>query len=215
MELTPLKLLLENAQSKHYRQGQLLFYAGDTMAENFILKSGIIKVYDINDKGEEKVLQIIKAPALLPIDCLLPDPQVVSWYYSALTDVEVYTFTSEELQNQIATTPDFSAYIINWLAVEAHELMARIDGMSKSDAKNKVLTVLNYFNIYYTSQEKQGWRRIEFPITHQLIADVAGITRESATIQVGNLQREKIIRTRRPYIEINDQGLEKYLGSSS
>ena len=115
----------------------------------------------------------------------------------------------------MATTPDLSAYIINWLAVETHELMARIDGMSKSDAKNKVLTVLNYFNVYYTGQEKQGWRRIEFPITHQLIADIAGITRESVTIQVGNLQREKIIRTRRPYIEINDQGLEKYLGSSS
>ena len=208
--LTPLKSLLEGARSKRFEHGQLLFYAGDNITENFVLKTGIVKVFDIDDKGDEKVLQIIKAPAILPLDCLLSVPDTISWHYGAFTDIEVYVFSTEELQAHITTTPHLSAYIINWLAVESHELMVRINGMSKSDAKDKIVTVLNFFNVYYTGPEKRGWKQIEFPVTHQLIADIAGITRESATIQMGHLQKEKIIRSRRPYIEINPLRLAKY-----
>jgi len=208
--LTPLKSLLEGARSKRFDHGQVLFYAGDNITENFILKTGIVKVFDIDNKGDEKVLQIIKAPAILPLDCLLSVPDTISWHYSALTDIEVYVFSPEDLRTQIATVPHLSAYVINWLAVESHELMVRIGGMSKSDAKDKIVTILNFFNVYYTGPERHGWKQIEFPITHQLIADIAGITRESATIQMGHLQKEKAIRSRRPYLEINSQRLAKY-----
>jgi CRP/FNR family transcriptional regulator len=208
--LTPLRSLLKNARLKHFEQGQTLLYAEDAITENYILKSGIVKVFDIDSKGDEKILQITKAPALLPIDCLLSSPDTISWHYGALTDVEVCVFSPEELHSKITSVPDLSSYIINWLAVESHELMVRINGMSKSDAKDKILTILRFLNVYYTGAEKRGWKRIEFPLTHQLMADIAGITRESTTIQMGHLQNEKVIRSRRPYIEINVQRLAKY-----
>lgn len=205
--LTPLKTLLKNARTKQYEQGQILFYAGDPITESVILKTGVVKVYDINAKGEEKVVQIVKAPAILPLDRLLSAPETIHWHYGALTDVEAYTFSADELYEQLIATPHLSAYIINWLAVESHELMVRIDGMSKSDVKNKLLTVLAFFEVHYSMAEKRGWKRIEFPITHQLIADVAGTTRESATLQLGQLQKDKLIRFKRPYIELNTKRL--------
>lgn len=208
--LTPLRSLLKDARLKHFEQGQSIFYAGDVITENYILKSGVVKVFDIDNKGEEKVLQLVKAPALLPLDCLLSSPDTVSWHYGALTDVEVHVFAPEELHSQIMSKPDLSAYIINWLAVESHELMVRINGMSKSDVRDKIITILTFLNVYYTGPEKRGWKRIEFPLTHQLLADIAGITRESTTIQMGHLHDEKIIRSRRPYIEINVGRLTKY-----
>jgi CRP-like cAMP-binding protein len=207
--LTPLNSLLKGAPSRRYGHDEILFYAGDPITKNFILKTGIVKVFDIDSKGDEKILQIIKAPALLPLDCMLFTPDTVSWYYAALTDIEVYVFSPEQLHDHIATNPDLSAYIINWLAVESHELMVRIDGMSKSDARDKIITILNFFDVYYTGPERRGWKRIEFPVTHQLIADIAGITRESTSIQMGHLQKEKVVRSRRPYLEINPQNLAK------
>lgn len=208
--LTPLKNLLKNARLKHFEQSQTLFYAGDAITENYILKSGIVKVFDIDDKGDEKILQLVKAPALLPIDSLLSSPDTISWHYGALTDVEVYVFSPDELHHEITTTPALCSYMLNWIAVESHELMVRISGMSKSDTRDKILTILHFLNVYYTEPEKRGWKRIEFPITHQLMADIAGITRESTTIQMGHLQNEKIIRSRRPYVEINVERLAKY-----
>jgi CRP-like cAMP-binding protein len=208
--LTPLKSLLEGARTKQYDDGQLIFYAGDDATEALILTSGIVKVYDIDAKGQEKVLQIIKAPAILPLDCLLNVPRKIGWHYAALTNITAATFSSEELHDQMGKRPHLSSYIINWLAVESHELLVRIDGMSKNDAKDKIITVLRFFNIYYSEPPKRGWRRVEFPVTHQLIADIAGLARESVSIQMGQLQKEKVVRSKRPYIEINDERLANY-----
>ncbi len=208
--LTPLKSLLEGARTKQYDDGQLIFYAGDDATEALILTSGIVKVYDIDAKGQEKVLQIIKAPAILPLDCLLTSPHKISWHYAALTSITAAAFSPDELHEHMEKRPHLSSYIIDWLAVESHELLVRIDGMSKTEARDKVVTVLRFFNVYYGGPLRRGWRRVEFPVTHQLIADIAGLARESVSIQMGQLQKEKIVRSRRPYLEINDKNLENY-----
>jgi CRP/FNR family cyclic AMP-dependent transcriptional regulator len=207
---TPLRPLIEGARSKEYEHGQLVLYKGDPSTEVSVLHEGIVKLFDIDDKGQEKVLQIIKAPALLPLDCLFARPDVVSWHYGALTDIKVSVVSPQELQKCLASNTDLSAYVINWLAVESHELLVRINGINKTDAKDKIVAVLRFFAVYYTGPAKRGWKRIEFPVTHQLLADIAGITRESVTIQMGFLQQEKLVRTRRPYLELHDQRLKEY-----
>ncbi len=206
---TPLQSLLQGARSKQYEHGQLILYAGDQSIETLILTSGIVKVYDIDDKGQEKVLQIIQAPAILPLDCLFEAPHAISWYYGALTDINAFVFSPEELHIQINKNPLISSYIINWLANESHELLTRINSMNKTEAKDKIVALLKLFTAYYTGPTKRGWKQIEFPLTHQLLADIAGITRESTTIQMGHLQQEKVVRSRRPYVEVNIERLKK------
>ena len=208
--LTPLKSLFENARSKRYEHGQLILYAGDEANETLILSSGIVKVFDIDAKGQEKVLQIIKAPAILPLDSFFATPHPVSWHYSALTDSEVYTFSPDEFYDQVTTKPKLCSYILNWLAIQSHELLVRVNGMSKNDAKDRIIAVLKFFDAYYTEPSKRGWKRIEFPLTHQLLADITGVTRESITIQMGYLQKERIVRSKRPYLELNTKNLLNY-----
>lgn len=207
---TPLKALLEGARTKEFEHGQLILYKDDKLIETLILYEGIVKLFDIDDKGQEKVLQIIKAPAVLPLDCLFDVPTTVSWHYGALTDVKAAVYSPRELHKQITRSPLLSSYIINWLAVESHELLVRLNGTNKTEAIDKILAVLRFFSVYYTGPAKRGWKRVEFPVTHQLLADIAGITRESTTIQMGHLQQDKIVRTRRPYLEINSEKLKEY-----
>lgn len=183
----------------------MIFYAGDPPTEAIILAEGIVKVFDIDDKGQEKVLQIIKAPAILPLDCLPTPPLPIKWHYSALTDVDARVLTPAELQEHMTEDPALSTFIINWLASESHELLTRIDSMSKTDVRAKILAALRFFGIHYTGPDRRGWRRVKFPVTHQLLADITGITRESVTIQMGQLQQEKLIRSKRPYLEIRTE----------
>lgn len=205
--LTPLRSLLKTARLHPYDSGQLIFQPGDLATETLILTTGIIKVYSIDAKGQEKVLQIIKAPAILPLDCLLAAPRPVAWHYAALTDCETATFSPDEFHDHVTKNHDLSIYIINWLATQSHELLVRIDGMSKSEAKDKIIAVLKFFSVYYSKPARRGWKQIEFPITHQLLADIAGLTRESVSIQIGNLQKEKVVRARRPYLEVHEEHL--------
>lgn len=205
--LTPLKHLLEGAREKRYDAGQIILYAGDKATDLYVLTSGIVKVYDIDEKGQEKILQLIKAPAILPLTCLFDSPRSISWYYAPLTTATVSVFATRELHEQMERRPDLNAYIINWLATETHELLVRLDSMNKTEAKDKVVSILKFLHVYYSEPERRGWQRIEFPITHQFIADMAGLTRESVSIQMRQLQRERVVRSKRPFLEINREKL--------
>lgn len=207
--LTPLKHLLADAREKRYESGQILLYAGDAVTEVHILTAGIVKVYEIDDKGQEKILQIIKAPAILPLSCFLDTTPPVAWYYAALTDVDLSVFSLTSLHEQMKLHPSLNSYIINWLAVETHELMVRLNNMNKTEAKDKVVSILKFLYVYYTGAEHRGWRRVEFPVTHQFIADMAGLARESVSIQMSQLQKEKVVRLRRPYLELHHEKLLK------
>lgn len=198
---------LHGTHPKRFERGQLIVSASDSPQEAFILTDGIVKVFDIDDKGQEKVLQIVKAPAILPLDSLPTPRRPTKWHHSALTRVWAHGFAAHEFHTRIAKNATLATYIINWLTNESHELLLRIDSMSKTDVREKILAVLRFFNTYYTGPDRHGWRRVRFPVTHQLLADITGITRESATIQMGQLQQEKIIRPRRPYLEIHTEKL--------
>lgn len=201
--LTPLKHLLADAREKRYEAGQIILYESDPVGEALMLTSGIVKVYEIDDKGQEKILQIIKAPAILPLCCLLDTPSLTSWYYVSLGYITLSTFKLSSLRKQMKICPSPNLYIINWLAAENHELMVRLNGMNKTETKDKVVSILKFLDVYYTEAERHGWRQVEFPITHQFIADMAGLARESVSIQMNQLQKGKVIRTRRPFTELH------------
>ncbi|MDX2776490.1 Crp/Fnr family transcriptional regulator [Streptomyces caniscabiei] len=207
IQRTPLESLFHDARKKRLDRGQMIFYADDPPTEVAVLVKGIVKVFDIDDKGQEKVLQIIKAPAILPLNCLPTPPRLTKWHYSALTDVDTHVFTPAELHDRIVKSHALSTYIISWLADESHELLTRIDSMSKTDVRAKILAALRFFGMHYTGPDKRGWRQVKFPVTHQLLADITGITRESVTIQMRQLQQEKLIRPKRPYLEIRTSKL--------
>lgn len=203
----PLRSLLAHARPKRFASGQLILYEGDESNEPMILTEGVVKVFHVDDKGQEKVLHLLRPPALLPLDCLRGNPQPVAWYYGALTDSEAGVLSLAELHAQLQTNPLLSIHLVHALALESHELLVRINSMSKSEAKDRLVAALRFLEVYYSLPEKWGWKQIEFPVTHQLLADMTGITRESATIQLHHLQEQGIIRPKRPYIELHTQRL--------
>ena len=61
-----LQKALGSARVKQVPGGQIVLYEGDLPQEVFILKSGIVKLHDIDDKGNEKLLHLVKSPAVIP-----------------------------------------------------------------------------------------------------------------------------------------------------
>ncbi|MEO5949753.1 MAG: cyclic nucleotide-binding domain-containing protein, partial [Candidatus Saccharimonas sp.] len=61
-----LQRALRDARVKQVPSGQILFYEDDIPQEVYILKEGIVKIYDIDDQGNEKILHLVKAPAVIP-----------------------------------------------------------------------------------------------------------------------------------------------------
>ena len=96
-----LDAFLRNARIKHVPGGQIIFYESDVPSETYIIKSGVVKMYDIDEQGNEKILHLVKAPALIPFAFFTGEPVPLRWFYSTVTDCEFYTMQAADVRAAI------------------------------------------------------------------------------------------------------------------
>lgn len=160
----------------------------------FLLKSGEIKIYDIDEQGNEKILYIMREGSIFPFASYLARRAEVMWFYAALTDIEAYAINYEDLKLQLDRDATLAVYLLEKVTTDMHEAFVRVASMSKTTTRPKLVAALKFLCVYHTNLLKNGWRRVNFPVSHQLLADMTGITRESTTLVMKQLQDEKITR---------------------
>jgi CRP-like cAMP-binding protein len=125
-------------------------------------------------------------------------------FYTPITDTEVYALSQDYVNEQLAENIEFASYLAHYYAHEAHELLLRISSMEKTNSYDKLKAALKFLAVHHAEARHSGWRRVRFPINHQLLADMIGITRESTTLVMKKFHQNKLIRSPRPTIlEIN------------
>jgi CRP-like cAMP-binding protein len=191
---TPLGRLVAGARVKHYPKNQILLYGGDPVTDLYLLKKGVAKVYDIDHEGNEKVLHILKPPCIIPLTSLRRGRQSTEWFYSTITDCDVYAVPYAEAEQRITSDCKLAAYLIRQNADEMHELLVRLSSLGKTDARGKLAQVLRYLAVCHARERHGGWRQISFPVGHQLLADMIGMTRESTAISMKGLRERNIVR---------------------
>jgi len=205
--------LQQLTQGAHVRQipaGQIILYQGDTPLEVCILKDGVVKLYDIDEQGNEKILHIVQPPTLVPFAFFSGMHDPLKWFYATLSDCEVYVLSANELKLTMRADPDLTETLATHFSSDVHELLTRLSSLSKTNARDKVLAALKFLEARHATARRNGWRLVNFPVSHQLIADLCGITRESAAVAMKELQNEKIIRYQRTTIlEIQSSGFEE------
>ena len=198
--------LLEHARLRHIPGGQIVFYEGDTPPEAFVLKNGVVKMYDIDDQGNEKILHLVKPPGLIPFAFFSGMRAPLRWFYTTLTDCDMYVLSVAEIKQKTRDNPELAEALMNDFSDDVHELLVRLSSLSKTNARDKVLAALKFLMSCHATERRTGWWRVNFAVSHQLIADLCGITRESAALAMKDLHNEKVVRyPRTTILEINKE----------
>lgn len=199
---------MPHAKLRSYPKGQIILYEGDTPSDLYIIKSGVVKIYDIDDQGNEKILHIIKSPAVFPIVFFLGGNDQSRSFYTTITDAEIYVIPISIVEDEMKANSELAIYLMHWFSREIHEVLVRLSSLEKTNTRDKVTAALKFLAVHHSDERKGGWRRVTFPISHQLLADVIGVTRESTTMVMKELQKEHIIRNPRlTILEINFKSL--------
>lgn len=186
-----------------------MLYEGDTLFDVFILKSGIIKIYDIDEQGNEKILHLVKPQAIIPFVFFSGGKESIKWFYAALTDCEICVLPFDILMRRMRENNDLAIQLMNWFSLEVHELLVRLSSLGKTNTQDKLLAALRFLSIHHATQRHSGWWRVSFPVNHQLLADMTGVTRESTAMIMKEFREQHIIRNpRQTILEIN---LEKLI----
>jgi CRP/FNR family cyclic AMP-dependent transcriptional regulator len=203
-----LKEILKDSRVKHFPRGQIIIFEGDKPIDVYLIKSGVIKLHDIDSKGNEKILHLLKEPSLAPLAFYSGEDSVAMWFYTALTDCELYVLDRKELGRTMEQRSEISKYFMQQYSNDVHEVFVRLSSLGKSDANYKIKVVLRFLLVCHGVKRRSGWWRIPFAVNHQLLSDMAGITRESTAIVMKNLEVKGFIRNpRQTILELNREKL--------
>lgn len=200
-----LRKVLRSAYVRQVPSGQIILYEGDIAREVFVLKSGIVKIYDIDENGNEKILHLVKSPAVIPFAFFSGTRESMRWFYASLTDCELYVLSAAALKTMTREDNKLAELLTNGFSKDVHELLVRLSSMGKTNTQDKVIAVLQFLLARHATQQRKGnWWRVTFPLNHQLVADLSGITRESTALVMKNLQDKGVIRSpKQMVLEIN------------
>jgi CRP/FNR family cyclic AMP-dependent transcriptional regulator len=199
------------ARVKAIPKDQIILYEGDRPPQVFVLKRGIVKLYNIDDQGNEKILHLLKPASIMPLAFFSGDSTPTRWYYTALTDCEVYEIPKEALNNLMETDGKVAIYLVNQFSEDVHEVLVRLDSLSKTNVPLKLIAALWYLVACHGISQGKGWWRIPFTVNHQLLSNMMGVSRESTSLAMKSLLDSKVVRNPRlAVLEIHGRRLKAY-----
>lgn len=203
------------ATKRLFKKRSILLYQGEAPRMAYILKSGVVKVYTINNAGEEQIVAFHAKQDIFPSSWIFGKSATTLYYFEALTDCEVYTLPREELYKYLISSPELMMSTLDYFVTNYTGLMMRVTALEQSRAREKIMFTLYYLLFRYGRQTKPGRYVIELGLTHSIIASLVGLTRETTTTELSKLKRQKVLDYNQHSYTVNKEKLERLLGEDS
>jgi CRP/FNR family transcriptional regulator, cyclic AMP receptor protein len=180
---------------RHFKKDRPLFYQGEVPQSAFFIKSGVIKVYNITTGGEEKIVSYEAEGSLVPSGWIFSKSPAALFYYDAFTDSQLYSIPKAELinfmnANHLAATTLLDHYASMYTAAIMH-----LHALEQSRARDKLLHIFQYLALRFGKPLDKNTYRVELRLTHQDIANLIGITRETVTAEISKLSKAGVIKS--------------------
>jgi CRP-like cAMP-binding protein len=182
-----ISLIDENSMEAEFRKGDILIHEGSLNSNIIYLKSGLVKEYVKTSDNTEQILQIVKKFSYLGLQSLFGD-RVNHYSYAALENIKVCYIDVNTFNRLIRENGEFAYQILVSVSRDSLNNFHRFMSQSQKKTYGKLADAILYFSkIIYESGE------FELPFTRQELADLIGISRESATRVLLKLKGDGII----------------------
>lgn len=199
---------------RHFKKGRPLLYQGEVPQSMFFIKEGVVKLYNITAGGEEKTIGYEAAGGLLPIAWLFNRSSVSTYYYDTFTDSQLYAVPKADLLDFVAIRSDLPALLLDNVVTMYIGSTLHLHALEQSKAKDKLLYIFQYLVLRFGAPAGKDLSKINLKLTHQDIANLIGITRETASTEIGKLSKAGIIKQSSPHYIIDTNKALRQLGES-
>lgn len=177
---------------RSYKKGETLIRADDDPQGIFCLARGYIRQYTISNLGTELTLHILKPTSYFPMVWAINGTPNV-YYFEALTPVEVGRAPRDQVVTFIKDKPEVIFSLMSGLLEEYAETLKRVEHLVFSDAYRRVISVLIYIAKHFGQKNTRGII-VNHKFTHQDIATLVGVARETASIEISKLEKKGFIK---------------------
>ena len=196
------------------KKGRPLFYQGEIPRSSLFIKSGVVKLYNINFNGEEKIVGYEDQDGLLPGEWLFNRSPVSLYYCDTFTDCEVYAIPRSDILDFINSNQDIAVMLLNrYISLYIGSTM-HLHALEQLKAADKLLHILQYLVLRFGKQLTRDTALIPLRLTHQEIANLVGLTRETVSTEIGKLKASGILTIDDVHYVVNTDKAVRVLGES-
>ena len=181
-------------------KGQIIQSTDDRRVFNY-LKSGFVKRYLISNDGSYGVQVIYGPEDMFPITLAFSavfnrniNESPETYYYEAMTDVELYTIDEATLNEAIQKDPELYKDLFGICGVRLHSTLHGLENLTLSNSYHRVAHEILFLAKKFGAKKAKG-TEIQVQLTHQDLADILSLTRETVSTAMVQLRKNKLITT--------------------
>lgn len=209
-----IEALLPHATVRTFKKGSVLLYQGEAPRMAYVIRSGNVKVYTINNAGEEQIVTMHGEGDMFPSPWLFNKTNVSLYYYETILNSTILTLPRDVLRKFIFQ-PAYMAMTVDYFATNYSGMLMRTTALEQSRASEKIMFTMYYLLVRYGREVKPGIYEIQLPLTHNTIASLVGLTRETTTTELNRLKKQKVVKYTRHLYTVDKDRLERLLGEDS
>lgn len=192
----------------YYKKGEVILRAGDSAQGVYFIDKGYVKDYSISKEGEELILIIFKPEDFFPMQWVFNNKPNVH-YFEAMTAVELWRCPKEDFIAFLEANPKIFFELTSHILIRMGGIMQRMEYLAFGNAYQKVASIIAICAERFG--EKEGEEVvIQVSLTHQDVANLLGLTRETTSIEIKKLERENLITYKGRHLVVKDvSGLKK------
>ncbi|MBI3397524.1 Crp/Fnr family transcriptional regulator [Candidatus Woesebacteria bacterium] len=174
------------------KQGYNLVLANENPAGIYFLKKGSVRQYSISADGKELTIHTYFKGSFFPLIWgILGVPN--AHYFELQSDSIIYVAPPKDVLTFLNKNPDIQEELIKRLLFGLVGMTTRIETSLLLGAKQRVISVLLYLAKHYgTTRGKKV--RLKHKFTHEDLAKITGLTRETVSKVLEKLEGEKRLK---------------------
>jgi len=193
---TELKALIASRKIRQIKKKQILYYDGDTPQGVYLVLDGSIKTVKLAEDGRELMTGIYKTDDYLGVNTLLLN-EPFSETAEAMEDAAVCLLPKEMVLTLLDRYPDLGRDFLRMLAQNIHEKEEQLIELAYNSVRKRLAQVL-------VRLSKQHNNSMEFKISREELAAMAGIATETVSRTLTDFKEEGLIEKKGATINIQD-----------
>jgi CRP/FNR family transcriptional regulator, cyclic AMP receptor protein len=198
---TKITAFFAQKQSRMYKKGEMILQPGDPVDNVYYVNSGYVRLYCIVDSGNELTLNIFKPGSYFPMFLVL-DNAPNQHYFQAMTTAKLTKVPKDDIMHFIKGEPEVLLEFTRRLSAGLNGLITNIQYTLFGPVHARIISALLFLSKRFGEKLPDGSVRISLPLTHQDIANVIGIARETASLEMEKLAKKKLVSDKQKRITI-------------
>lgn len=173
-----------------YQKGDVVIHEDDTQPHIYYLETGSVAQYDITSHGKRIQLTSYRPKSFFPLFTIFTGNDN-RFFFVATEEVECRKAPARGVHDFLRENPDVLIDLTRRLYLGMDGLLSRMSSLLSGDACERILTHLKIITARYN---KEGKDNFLFKTTHKDIAEQTGLSRETVSRTLAQLEKEGYIR---------------------